>query len=470
MPRTPSVLRQAEHERKAIWLTVAALALLGLALRLLAARGGLWLDEAWSATFAQEAGTPIGVIWRVNHDNNHILNTLWLQLVGADASAMLQRGLSIATGTLAIPLAAAFAARRSATGALIAALAFAIAPILVTYGSEARGYAPMIGAALAMLLLIDRWLDGDAPAPWIGLALLSLLGTLAQALMVAPLLAMTAWAGITLWRRQRFDAAFVAVLLALGAALAAAAAVLLAMAFAARASPHGFAIGSYQPFSLSEWIDGIAGAVRWTLGTASLDAWPALFGLAAAVLLLILRRRDHRAVLYALLILACPIAYALCRFGNVGIPRYHLPASAALLLLAADALGTARQRWLALIPVVLFVVGSAQLDATILTNRRADPALIIAELRQLTPRGTLLMLPDRRLDPVVEWAARSAGYPLRIAGTSCGPAPFLLLDSDHPTTQPSIQRLCCGTYRLVASRRAEGLSGTEWWLYRRIAP
>jgi hypothetical protein len=456
--------------RDRLWLAVAALTLLGLVLRLLAARGGLWLDEAWSATFAQEAATPIGVIWRVNHDNNHILNTLWLQLVGANAPPLLQRGLSIATGTLAILLAAAFCARRSAAGALIAALVFAISPILVTYGSEARGYAPMIAAALAMSLLVDRWLDGEAPAPWIGLALLSLLGTLSQALMTAPLLAITAWAGITLWRRHGFAPASVVVLRTLGPALAAAAGVLLVMLLAARAAPHGFTIGSYRPFSLGDWVGGITGAVRWTIGTTPLDTWPAVFGIAAATLLLILRRHDYRAVLYALLILAGPIAFAAFRIGNVGIPRYHLPAMAAFLLLAADTLGAAQRRWLAIIPVVLFAIGSASLDDTIIANRRADPALAIAAMQRLAPSGTLLMLPDQRLAPVVEWAGRAAGYPLRISDTSCSPAPFLLLDSDRPSAQPPFQRLCCGTYRLVASRRAEGLSGTEWWLYRRVSP
>ena len=142
-----------------MWLAVAALTLLGLALRLLAARGALWLDEAWSATFAQEAVTPIGVIWRVNHDNNHILNTLWLQLLGPDATPLAQRALAIATGTAAIPLAAMFCARRSTAAALIAALAFALSPILVTYGSEARGYAPMIAAFLGTLVLVGwSWL------------------------------------------------------------------------------------------------------------------------------------------------------------------------------------------------------------------------------------------------------------------------------------------------------------------------
>ena len=110
-----------------MWLAIAALTLLGFVLRVLAARGALWLDEAWSATFAQEAATPIGVIWRVNHDNNHILNTLWLQLVGPDASPLTQRALAIVTGATAIPLAASIGARRGAATALIAALASPLA-------------------------------------------------------------------------------------------------------------------------------------------------------------------------------------------------------------------------------------------------------------------------------------------------------------------------------------------------------
>ncbi|MBY8827645.1 hypothetical protein [Hephaestia mangrovi] len=465
------MLRPVQHERN-LWCAVAALTLLGLSLRILAARGALWLDEAWSATFAQEAVTPAGVIWRINHDNNHILNTLWLQLVGANAPPMLQRALSIAAGAATIPLAAAFGFRRSSASGLLAALAFAISPMLVTYGSEARGYAPMVAAFVAMLVLVDRWLDqdGSRPAPWIGLAILALLGTLAQAMMVVPLLAMTAWAGITLWRRHGFGAAFAIVLRALGPALAASAMVLLVMLLAARAAPHGFAIGSYQPFHLRDWIDGIAGAVRWTLGIAALNAWPALFGFITAMVLLISGRHGHRTSLYVILILACPVAYALCRLGNAGIPRYHLSAMTVLLLLAADTLGTTQRRWIALLPAALFVIGSARLDATIIANRRADPAVAIAELRRLAPHGTLLMLPDQRLVPVVEWAARAAGYRVRVAGTSCDAAPFLLLDSDHPAAQPPSQRLCCGTYRLVASRRAEGLSGTEWWLYHRVAP
>jgi hypothetical protein len=468
------VLRQAQHERLT-WLAIAALTLLGLVLRLLAARGDLWLDEAWSASFAEQAATPIGVIWRVNHDNNHILNTLWLQLLGPDARPLAQRSLAIATGTAAIPLAAAFGARRGGGAALIAAFAFALSPILLTYGSEARGYAPMIAAFLALLVLVDRWLDGGRRAPATGLAILALLGTLAQVMMVAPLLAVTGWAGIVLWRRHGFGAAVRMTFGALGPALAACALVLLIMLLAANAAPQGFTIGSYRPFSLADWNTGVAGAVAWTLATAPAGRWLALFGLCAAAAMLALGAHDRRAPFYALLILACPIAYALLRFGNLTIPRYYLPSMATLLLLAAATIGEAlagadRRRWLAVAAIALFAIGSARLDRALIANRRGDPAAAIVAMRRAAPAGTTLMLPDTRLTPVFDLAARSADYPLRIVGTSCGAAPFLLLDRERPPTDRAALHLCCGAYRLITSRRVEGLSGTEWRLYRRVAP
>ena len=470
------MLRQAQHERRLIWLAIAALTLFGLVQRLLAARGALWLDEAWSATFAQEAVTPAGVIWRINHDNNHILNTLWLQLVGPDAPPMLQRALSIATGTATIPLAATFGFRRSSASGLLAALAFAISPMLVTYGSEARGYAPMVAAFVAMLVLVDHWLDHDdaRPAPAIGLAILALLGTLAQVMMIAPLFAIVGWAGATLWRRHGFERAFRLTAAALVPALIGAASVLLTMVCAARAAPHGFTIGSYYPFHLADWAGGISNAVAWTLGFGAAGHWAAAAGLAAAGLLLVTQRNDARAPFYVVMIIAFPLAFALFRIGNVATPRFYLAAMAALLLLAADAFGAVIERrrplWAIAALVALFVIGTVRLDAALIANRRGDPAVAIAAMRAAAPNGAALMLPDRRLVPVFDQAARDARYRLRIAGTSCSPAPFLILDNDHPVADPSGLHLCCGLYHLIASRRVVGLSGTNWWLYRREGP
>src|SRR3982751_6089519 len=125
------------------WSAVCALALAGLALRIVAARGGLWPDEAWSVIYAAQARDPLGVFLRINHDNNHHLYSLWLQAIGPAAPPLLARAPAIVAGSLCIVVAAVFAGRRSASAGLLAALLFAVTPIFVVFGSEARGYSMM---------------------------------------------------------------------------------------------------------------------------------------------------------------------------------------------------------------------------------------------------------------------------------------------------------------------------------------
>src|SRR5689334_2509562 len=142
------------------WPAVAFLTLVGLALRIAAARGGLWTDEAWSVVYAAEARDPLGVFLRINHDNNHHLNTLWLQAMGMHASSLLDRAPAILAGTLTIPAAALLFARRSAVAAVTAAALFAISPMMVVYGSEARGYALMMLATLVIMFFTMKAVEG----------------------------------------------------------------------------------------------------------------------------------------------------------------------------------------------------------------------------------------------------------------------------------------------------------------------
>jgi hypothetical protein len=151
-----------EIQRFGPWPVIALLTLVGLALRMAAARGGMWTDEAWSVVFAAQARDPLGIFLRINHDNNHHLNSLWLQAIGMHASSMLARAPAILAGTLTIPAAALLFARRSSAGAIAAAALFAISPIMVTYGSEARGYASMILATIIMIWLVTNSVEGHA--------------------------------------------------------------------------------------------------------------------------------------------------------------------------------------------------------------------------------------------------------------------------------------------------------------------
>ena len=50
--------------RAAWWLAAAALVLAGAVVRVLGARGDLWLDEIWSMELARVAGSAVGVFTR----------------------------------------------------------------------------------------------------------------------------------------------------------------------------------------------------------------------------------------------------------------------------------------------------------------------------------------------------------------------------------------------------------------------
>ncbi|WP_376704342.1 hypothetical protein RQ479_05220 [Mesorhizobium sp. ISC25] len=122
-------------------LAALVIAVTGLVLRLLGARGDLWLDEIWSFALIEPLTSIDQIFWRVNHDNNHFLNSVYLYLIGPDASPLIQRGLSIALGVATIGAAAASAASRGRQAMIATSLLFAVSYPMVHYGSEARGYA-----------------------------------------------------------------------------------------------------------------------------------------------------------------------------------------------------------------------------------------------------------------------------------------------------------------------------------------
>src|SRR3954451_23620120 len=117
------------------WAAVGAIALAGCALRIAAAHGGLWTDEAWSVVYAAQARDPLGVFLRINHDNNHHLYSLWLQAIGPASAPLLARAPAILAGSLCIVAAALVAGRRSRAAGIVAAMLFAVAPALVAFGS-----------------------------------------------------------------------------------------------------------------------------------------------------------------------------------------------------------------------------------------------------------------------------------------------------------------------------------------------
>ena len=451
------------------WAWVWPIAALGLLLRLLAAQGALWLDEAWSAVTAHDVATPLGILLQINHDNNHHLTSLWLQLVGLDASPVLQRGLSILTGTLTIPVAALIAVRAGKWPAIVAALFFAISPLLVIYGAEARGYAPMLLAMLVTVLLVARWLDhptGRVPA--IPIALAVLLGMLSQLTMAFGLAAIALWVMQTLWPGRDWRGRIRVTARIFAPLLIPAILVILLVLGAANAAGTGIRVGNYEPFSLAALARG------WTqmLG-ALLGGFIALF---AMLLLcdprLIRAQRDQR--LFALL-LVVPLGVLLLQLPNSGAPRYHLLSGVGLLMLVSIAAGyclasrAQRHRIAARTVIAIAVAFALFADWQIIENRRADPGVALDALAARAPTGAGVAVDRQRSSAILRAASASRHYPMRIVETPCAAAPFLFIDRDGADPFPDPATRCGARYRVIAEGHPTGLSGTHWKLYERVA-
>lgn len=456
------------------WVVAFAVAA-GLALRLAAARGGLWLDEAWSAVYAANARTPLGVFIAINHDNNHHLNSLWLQTIGLSAPPLLARLPSIIGGTAAIAVAAKIGARRNPATAMIAAISFAVSPILVDLGSQARGYATMTLALLGLLLVLDRWLDDpSARPPRLTIGALAAFGMVSQLTMVFGIVAMSGWVLVRLamtgWRFKAIDRTVDVMLPALAAAL-----IMFAMVFgAAAASSTGLEVGSYENFTAAGEIEALAGLTLETFGLSLPAAWATVIAVLLALAFGAARAHYHRFVFYLLAIVGLPVMIAVFQVPNTHYARYFLVSGIAALLLAAEGLGRAattgsRASHLGALAIGIILLGaSLYRDARMIANEHAHPAAPVAMIRAALPQRGSVLLDSERSQAVLQAAAASAHYPLTIR-QHCPAAPFLLLDDTGHKVFPATVSRCSASYRRIRAVYKHDLPGMNWALYRRHA-
>ena len=454
------------------WPAVAALTLVGLALRIAAARGGLWTDEAWSVIYAAQAHDPLGVFLRINHDNNHHLNTLWLQAVGAHAPSLLDRAPAILAGTLTIPVAALLFARRSAVGAIVAAGLFAISPIMVVYGSEARGYALMMLATLFLILLTTRALEGSSnrSTRWL-MALTAAIGTLSHLTIVAPLGLLCLWVYIEKRSSMGTPRAIAETLSLMGPAVAASGAALLVMLIPAMLSATGLQTGGYNPHSFHNYAVGLSNMESWAVGLTFPLRWlaiVALVGIGAAMLVRPPAAMGPRAGLYGLLILGVPVVIFVERIGNAQFARFYLSSAIGLLLLGAEwaALAASDNRGLRALGAAagaLFLVTAFWHDEQIVELGRGQPDRAIRLMAADAPRGAAGDVGTYQLVAPVIVAAGQADYPVALT-KGCAPAEFMIVARDAHSAQTVTH--CGRPMHAIGWSEATDLTGDAWVLDR----
>ena len=427
--------------------------------------------------YAREAGDAWGVITRINHDNNHHINSWWILLMGRSATPFALRSLSIAAGTALIVVLGRIGLRRGPWAGVVTAAIACVCPILVVYGSEARGYSCAMLAFALMIAQVDAWLAGSAASrPTVPLLVLAIFGTLSHLLMVPATGLLLIWVVLVLRQREGRVGAEREAILALGPALLVSAGLMAVIIMIAMASPTGLRIGGYIPFTWTGFGGALAQLLAYSSGLGMVDKG---FWVAPVVLIpwfifawrkAKLPRADH--LLYTVLLFGMPIAVALFELGNAVFPRYYLPTTIGLILwlsaeLAVHITRGVRQRLLALTGLLAILTGSLAIDAGLLANARAHPERVLATVAQLAPGGTSLAIETEGPKAYLTLSAEQRGYPLTIVQTRCGTPQFRLVErKKDEVSLPTIMR-CGQRYDRVDGSGVVGVSGVAWALYQR---
>lgn len=449
------------------WL-VATLVLGAAALRFAAAANDLGIDEVWSLEGVRDAGS-ITEILRTRHDNNHLLNSLYLLLVRDSHSSLLLRALSIVTGTAAVWVLWQVARRLgAATGLLAAALATMSYP-LVLYSSEARGYAPALLCTLLAWWCHDRWWDGAGQRWRLGFWTSSLLGLLSHLTFVFPAMALV---GASLARARRRPGALraVAVLHAPVAAFTAA----LWLLFA-----RGMLIGGADPEPL---ISVLLQALRILLGAPASGAGAgAMFTLLVAVLLagfVRLGRDEPGAAAAVAASVAVPLAYVALVQPPFLQYRYVLLCFPFLYVALAHGMSALPQsRWVASVVLLLFAIGNVARLAPLYRDGRGQYCRAVATMGAATAGPVVAVGSDHdfRNGMMLRHFARCLPadqellYLPQDAWPKTGPEWFVThsLDPRHvPVGELDVDGR---VYRLAALFPFGGDSGLQWSLYHRVA-
>ncbi len=463
-------------EDRRVWIAVAALTVAGFLLRLACAHGDLWLDEIWSVNHIRNLANAGDILWRLPSTNNHILNSLWLWIVGPNAPVVLIRLESIIVGALTVPVAALLCGRSGPVGAITGAALAAGATIFVQYGSEARGYAGLLLMIFVAAEALECFLEKPSTAARFGFAGAVALGALFHLTMLPAAATLTA---ATLLRSKFRGRSFAEVLVngldpALMGIIGAAPA--LALLAASILNTHRIETGALTPFSVTALTQSLTSLYAATLGLPFDLPLPfallLCLGLTGLAVLLLTPER----LVLPLATLLLPAAFAaLTRAPNVQYPRFYLIAVLGLVLLVSDVTQEfwRQRRWAALFGLSGFLlVGNAIHLEKLFVFGRGNIRPLVARMEHdgATTFGTNM--------PLETWISLHF-YDSRGALTLvqsqdwCARPPNWYVLTDRPGEKlPDAfgPGGCGGPYRLVMVVERAPLSGLGYALYRAPHP
>jgi len=484
-------------QRRVLLFSGALLVIVGLVLRIYAALGDFWLDEIWSLAIAQQARSLLD-LFHYKVDNNHLLNTMLMRLIGEHAYWPIYRVPSIIAGGVSIILAGVIARRWSPLASLAAMMLFALSYPMVLYGSEARGYSLAVMFTLAAIALQMRWMmsasvderaaatvsrPSPQPSPsgrwatigvfWFACAL----GMMSHPLFVQPYLGLLAWAIWETIRHQSNASSFRLVASHLPPLL------FVAVMYAVHWRGMEVAGGAIvSPWRL------IASAAALVIGCPrDVPAFTIVGAVVACALvsmsiIAMLRRRDSFSVFAVLAIAIVPAAFLVALRPAVLYERYFLlPLAVALVTLARALAGVDSHRtrrpavcFAALIPILLCNVWQA---IPLLTVGRGQYLAALEHIAAQTSGSEIVIGSDHdfRNRIVIEFYARYLDKPVRYVSQKQWPSPdgqwFIVHGLGHDDAPREMVTDQSGLrWQLEAHYECADLSGWRWFVYRRASP
>jgi len=453
--------------------------LLAGALMVAAARGDLWLDEIWSMSFARQAKSWSDVLVRFRHDNNHVLNTLYLYCFRECSEPLVLRLLAIASGVASVLLIGVAARQRwGRAEALVGMVLLATSHPMLLYFSEARGYAPAVAFGLAAYVTIgpdpERRRFPRIAAFWLA----SLLGILAHATFVILSVALAAWhLALEIERRRPWRAAVTRL-------VAWHAPPLLAFAGWHALFLRGMEIGGGDESSTGAVVGQLAALVVGLPDSPGFRAAAVVvaLGVAIAGIVALRRRRDAQTSFFPIVLLLSPAAMLGLARPSVLYFRYLLVIVPFFLLLSSRLLGgglrspSRRWRGAALGIVVALVAAQGPRVARLLLLGRGQYGAALEQIARESTGPIVRVGSDHdfRNRLVFDWyAPRVAGgdrlrYVEQSRWKSEPPDWILRHSQDLDATFPATWSLRGGgEFRLRGEVRFCGISGWNWFLFRR---
>jgi hypothetical protein len=459
-----------------LWLAVGSFAI-GVGMRVFAAHNDLWFDEVWTLQLLRERVHSFAdVFTNLKHSNNHHLCSLWMWLVGQNASALVYRLPSVLASIGTIVVTGLIGLRRSQLEACVAVILTSWSYLLIHFGTEARGYSLAIFFALLSWYALQQF---EERRSWIWIIVFwsaVMLGFLAHLEFAVCFAGLVAW---WLWRFRSHREKWRRAVLDLFALFIVPVALMLVFYFVAIRGMEVAGGSTYRLWPL------LIKTASYTLGGPGSGAAGGIMALLAAAalcvaLICLMLDRDDRWIFYAVVIVAPLALIAIQRPEQLYVRYFIISVALFLVLLAAGCAALIRRSFagtaMALALLAMFVAGNAANTAKLLQFGRGQylTAIRFIEAHSNDRQVVITSDHDFRNGMLVNYYKRYLARPdsVRYAnGATLNEqgADWLILHRFELTRRPDqVTDVYRNTYQLEKIYEYSDLSGWNWLLYHNV--